>query len=278
MIIDGHHHVWTLARGDYDWPTPDLAIYRDYGLDDLRAVCGEVRGSVLVQATPTVAETAFLLQVAASSHGLVQGVVGWTDLAAADAVARITALAATPMLVGLRTMLQDMPENDRILDPAVAPALQAMAEAGLPLDLLIRAPQLTVIPRLGETFPALRMVIDHAAKPPIAAGRWQPWADDIARAAINPNVVCKLSGLVTEAPDWSVESLQPTVDHLLCCFGPERLMWGSDWPVVDLAGGYGRWMTATKALLGGRSTTEHSAIFGKTAARFYQLPGANAKG
>lgn len=272
MIIDAHHHVWQLGRGDHDWPTPDMAIYRDYTLPDLRAVYGDVAGTVLVQTTPTTAETAFMLQVAASSDGLVRGVVGWIDLAGADAANQIRLTTDTPLLVGLRPMLQSLPDPDWILKGGIAPALQAMAEIDLPLDLLIRADQLYLVPVLAGTFPALRMVIDHGAKPKISEGRFQPWADAIARAASHPQLCCKLSGLVTEAAaDWTVETLQPFVDHLLECFGPDRLMWGSDWPVVDLAGGYQSWFSATQNLLRRVSPSDRALIMGETAMSFYRL-------
>ena len=271
-MIDAHHHVWHLARGDYDWPTPDMPIYRDYGLGDLRAVCGDVRGTVLVQTAPTEAETEFMLQVAAGSGGLVRGVVGWTDLAAADAVEKVRMLAAKPGLVGLRPMLQGMADPDWILRPAVAPALNAMAEAGLALDLLIRTPQLGVVPLLAREHPPLRMVIDHAAKPQIRDGAFQPWADGIARAAAEPGVHCKLSGLITEAaPGWDAATLRPYTDHLLTCFGEGRLLWGSDWPVVTLAGGYGAWAAATQMLLGPLSAAGRALVMGGTAESFYRL-------
>ncbi len=271
-MIDAHHHVWRLARGDYGWLTPDMAIHRDYGLDDLRAVCGPVAGTVLVQAAPTSAETEFLLQVAAGSAGLVRGVVGWTDFSAPDAPARIRALAATPRLVGLRPMLQDLPDPGWILRPDCAPALRAMEETGLALDLLILTPQLGLVPPLAASHPGLRMVIDHAAKPPIRRGEFQPWADDIARAAALPGLHCKLSGLVTEAgADWDAGTLRPFTDHLLACFGPDRLIWGSDWPVMTLAADYARWLAATGLLLETLSDADRAGILGRTAAAFYRL-------
>jgi L-fuconolactonase len=272
VIVDAHHHVWSLARGDYDWLTADSPIHRDYGIDDLRPLLGDITATVLVQAAATEAETAFMLEVARGSGGLVRGVVGWTDLAAPDAPERVAALAADSMLVGLRPMLQDIAETEWILRPEVRLGLDAMAAAGLRLDVLARVRHLALIPDLAARHPDLPMVIDHAAKPAIAAGGFAPWASDIARVARETAVMCKLSGLTTEAaPEWGVEDLRPYVDHLLACFGPERLMWGSDWPVVDLAGGFARWREATLALLPGPARAE---VLGGTAARFYGLSGA----
>jgi L-fuconolactonase len=269
MRVDAHHHVWRLARGDYDWMTPDLPIHRDYGLDDLRPLLGDIGATILVQAAATEAETAYMLEVARGSAGLVRGVVGWTDLAAPDAAERVAALAEDPLLVGLRPMLQDIAETEWILRPEVQPGLAAMARAGLRLDVLARVRHLKLLPDLARRHPDLLMVIDHGAKPEIAAGRLEPWATDMAVAARETSAFCKFSGLATEArPDWTLADLQRYADHLLACFGTERLMWGSDWPVVDLAGGFSRWREAAVQLV---PEAAHDAVFGATAARFYGM-------
>ncbi|MGA3399238.1 MAG: amidohydrolase family protein [Acetobacteraceae bacterium] len=281
MRVDAHHHVWRLERGDYHWLTPNLPIHRDYGLQDLRPLLRDgcpgaldpgVTATVLVQAAPTEAETRFLLQVARDSDGLVRGVVGWADLAAADAPARIASLASDALLKGLRPMLHDIPDKEWILRPDAQPALAEIAARGLVFDALIRPPHLPVVLELARCHPTLRIVIDHGAKPAIAAGGMQPWAVDIARVARETQAVCKLSGLVTEAaPDWRVADLQPYVEHLLETFGPQRLMWGSDWPVVDLAGGYLRWRDATLRLLRHLPDAARDAVLGGTAATVYRL-------
>jgi len=268
-MIDAHHHVWQLARGDYTWMSPDLPIARDYTLADLRPLLGPITATILVQAAATEAETDFMLATARASATLVRGVVGWADLAAPDAPSRIAARAADPLLVGLRPMLQDIEDTRWILRPEVQPALAAMAAQGLRFDALIKPRHLPVIGELAQRHPTLPVVIDHAAKPDIAAGTFQPWASHMARLARETPWCCKVSGLVTEAaPGWSTGDLRPTIDHLLAEFGPARLMWGSDWPVVNLAGGYARWREATLALL---PTETHPAILGGTAARFYGL-------
>lgn len=273
--VDAHHHVWRLDRGDYGWLTPELApIYRDFALADLRphATAAGVGATVLVQAAPTRAETQFLLRVARDSGGLVRAVVGWADLAAADAIPALEALAADPLLKSIRPMLQDLPDPAWALRDDVVAALRVLPRLGLRFDALVKPPQLPAVLGVLERIPDLAVVIDHGAKPAIAEGVWQPWADLVAAAAGHPGAHCKLSGLVTEAgPDWTVDRLRPYVDHLLRCFGPRRLLWGSDWPVVELAGGYRRWVDATSALLDGHSATDREAILGRNAARFYGL-------
>jgi L-fuconolactonase len=267
VIVDAHHHVWRIARGDYGWLQPGSPIHRDYGLEDLRPLLGDVTATILVQAAATEAETAFMLETAAGSSGLVRGVVGWTDLADSDAPDHIHALATNGLLVGLRPMLQDIADTEWILCSAVQPALKAMETAGLTLDLLIQPRHLPFVPELAQRHPDLRMVIDHGAKPAIAERSLLPWAEHMRRVASDTGVFCKLSGLVTEArPDWKQDDLRLYVDHLLQCFGPDRLMWGSDWPVVDLAGGFTRWRETALALV---PNDMHGLVFGQTASSFY---------
>lgn len=269
MQVDAHHHVWQVARGDYHWMSPDLPIARDYGLGDLRPLLGSVTATILVQAAETEAETDFMLATARASGGLVRGVIGWVDLAAPTAPARIAARAADPLLRGLRPMLQDMEDTGWILRPEVQPALAAMASHGLRFDALIKPRHLPIIAELAQRHPALPVVIDHAAKPDIAARAFQPWAGHMSRLARDTPWCCKVSGLATEAaPGWQADDLRPHLDHLLAEFGPDRLMWGSDWPVVNLAGGYARWRDAALRLL---PSATHPAVLGGTAARFYGL-------
>jgi len=271
--IDAHHHFWRLSRGDYRWLTPALAaIHRDFALDDLvpwlrRAGIG---ATVLVQAAPTVAETEFLLDKAARSGGVVQGVVGWVDLASPNAIPTLERLARDRTLRGVRPMLQDLADPDWIARPDVRRTLSSLPTLGLRFDALVTPRELPALLRMLDQQPELAVVVDHGAKPPIAAGRREPWASLIAAVAAHPQVHCKLSGLATEAgPEWSADTLRPWVDHLLECFGPQRLLWGSDWPVVDLAGGYGRWLAATDALLAPLAAEDRAAILGGNATRFY---------
>jgi L-fuconolactonase len=278
--IDAHQHFWRLARGDYGWLTPELTpIYRDYGPADLTpllATAGIAR-TILVQAAPTEAETDYLLAVA-SAAPFVAGVVGWIDLEAADAPARVRRAAARPKLVGVRPMIHDIPDDGWMLRPALAPAFSAASEAGLVFDALVRPQHLPALAELTLRYPALRVVIDHAAKPDIA--RWRPgdaafrdWSARMAALAAR-GLACKLSGLVTEArPGWRPADLRPYVEIVLDAFGPDRVIWGSDWPVVERAGGYERWRRATDQLLRGLPEVSRAAILGRNAARVYRLPG-----
>ena len=272
MRIDAHHHLWTLARGDYGWLTPDLApIYRDFGLSDLRPLlsASRIEGTILVQAAPTEAETLFLLDIAERAE-LVRGVVGWTDFDAADAVTRIAALAERKLLVGLRPMVQDITDDDWLLRPALAPLLTAMTRHGLVFDALVLPRHLLRLLEVIDRHSDLQFVLDHCAKPHLASGDIAQWKRHIAEIARRPNMVCKLSGLVTEAKaDWQVADLRPAVEHALACFGPRRLLWGSDWPVVDLAGGYERWFAAAETLLAELSPADKADVFGGNAGRIY---------
>jgi L-fuconolactonase len=272
MRIDAHHHLWTLARGDYGWLTPDLApIYRDFRLSDLapHLSASSIEGTILVQAAPTEAETMFLLDIAENAEA-VRGVVGWTDFDAADGVARIDALAARNLLVGLRPMVQDIADDDWLLGSALAPLLTAMARCGLVFDALVLPRHLPRLLPVVVRHPDLQFVLDHCGKPLLATGEIATWQRDVALLAQHPNIVCKLSGLVTEAaPDWKIADLRAAVDHVLACFGPRRLLWGSDWPVVNLAGGYAKWFAATDALLADLSADAKADIFGGNAARIY---------
>jgi len=272
MRIDAHHHFWTLARGDYGWLTSALApIYRDFGPPDLapHLSAAGIEGTILVQAAPTEAETMFLLDIADNTE-LVCGVVGWTDFDAADALARIEALAARKLLVGLRPMVQDIADDDWLLGPALTPLLAAMARYGLVFDALVLPRHLPRLLRVVDRHPGLTFVLDHCGKPRLAIGEIAIWQRDVALLAERPNIVCKLSGLVTEAaPDWQVVDLRRAVDHVVKCFSPQRLLWGSDWPVVNLAGGYEKWFAATETLLADLSPDDKAAIFGGNAARIY---------
>lgn len=274
--IDAHQHYWRIARGDYGWLTPALGpIHRDFTPADLAPAlaAGAIDRTILVQAAPTLAETRFLLEVARDTPS-VAGVVGWADLAAPDAAGVVADLAHDPLLVGLRPMLHDLADPDWVLRPDLAPAFDAMVAGGLTFDALARPIHLSRLIELARRRPDLRIVVDHAAKPEIAQGRLDPWRADIAALARAPNVTVKLSGLVTEAaPDWTDRDLAPVVDHLLGCFGTDRLMFGSDWPVCLLAAPYARWLASAEALTAGVDAAGRAAIFGGTAARIYLARG-----
>lgn len=272
MNIDAHQHFWAVARADYGWLTPELApIYRDFGPDDLRPILNRARvdATIVVQAAPTEAETDYLLELA-SELDWVLGVVGWTDFKAENPSDRIGVLAERPKLVGLRPMLQDIADPGWILQAEVQPSLAAMAECGLVFDALVGARHLRNLAILTESHPDLTIVIDHAAKPAIASGEISGWASDMRLLGATTAVKCKLSGLLTEAGEhWTIADLRPYVDILLEAFGPARLIWGSDWPVLELAADYQRWRDVTHELLSDIGSEALAGILGLNACAIY---------
>ena len=275
LLIDAHQHFWSIARDDYGWLTPALApIYRDFGPGDLKPHLERwsISGTVLMQAAPTEAETEFLLDVAANASGMVRGVVGWTDLSAPDAPDWVQKMASNRMLRGLRPMIQSIPDPRWMLMPELEPGLRAMSECDLSFDALVKPEHLPFLCRFVDCHPDLRIVIDHGGKPDIANRVHSSWARDIRLLARETKVWCKLSGLVTEATaQWQRNDLKPYVDVLLEEFGAARLIWGSDWPVVNLAGGYDAWREATDRLLAGCPAEDRERILGGNASTFYRL-------
>jgi L-fuconolactonase len=271
-MIDAHQHFWRIDRGDYGWLTPALApIYRDFMPDDLAPLLARhgIGGTILVQAAPTVAETRFMLEIAHATP-FVRGVVGWVDFEAVDAVDMILELAADPLLVGLRPMVQDIADDDWLLRPSLESALAMMARRGLVFDALVLPRHLPRLKTVIERYPDLTVVVDHGSKPRIRDKQREPWASDLAAIAAMPGVACKLSGLVTEAAaDWQSSDVRPYTQHILNIFGPQRVMFGSDWPVVNLAGGYDRWRETALGLMAHLVAPERAAILGETARRIY---------
>jgi L-fuconolactonase len=274
MIIDSHMHVWALARGDYGWLTPDLApLYSDYAIDDVwpDASAGGVSQVILVQAAPTAAETDFLLTLAAGDTR-VAGVVGWVDLEAEAAPREIKRRAENSKVIGLRPMLPDLPDPDWILRDTVAPALTAMAEAGLVLDGLAEPRHLPVLTELARRFPKLHIILDHAGKPPIAGGDLSSWAADLDAFAAAPNTACKFSGLLTSAgPHTDDDSLAAAVSAMVHSFGPSRILWGGDWPFMRLNGEYAPWLAQSRRLADRLMGARQDPIWADTARRIYKL-------
>lgn len=276
-MIDAHFHCWQLDRGDYGWLTPALApIYRDVAVHEWaqHAQAHGITGGVLVQAAPTEAETHFLL-AQADANPQVLGVVGWVDMLAPDAPARIAQLARHPKLKGLRPMLQDIADPDWILQPALTPALQAMVHHGLVFDALVKPVHLRRVLALTQRYPQLRVVIDHGAKPSleVSLSEWAEGLRAIALATPAQQVACKLSGLWTELPpDSDSAALTPWSEVLLSVWGPHRLIWGSDWPVLNLAADYVRWRSWSVDFLRQRCSPEavHRVLEGN-ARQMYQL-------
>ncbi|MBK6737724.1 MAG: amidohydrolase family protein [Haliea sp.] len=275
MRIDSHQHFWSLQRGDYHWLTPALdTLYRDFLPPDLQPMlqAAGVQRTILVQAAASVAETEYLLSLA-GKHAFIAGVVGWVDMDdPTTALDDLRRLRENDSLLGVRPMIQDIADPDWMLRDHLMPVFEQLIASNLRFDALVLPAHLKNLRRLLDRHPRLACVIDHAAKPAIASASWQPWADDMAALAASTNCYCKLSGLLTEAgARTDDDALRPYVEHLLACFGAQRLMWGSDWPVLTLASRYGDWVQQSERLLQHLRVVEQAAIFGTTAKLFYGL-------
>jgi L-fuconolactonase len=272
MLIDAHQHFWRIADRAGQWPPPSLAaIHRDFlpqDLEPLLAAAG-IGGTVLVQTMESEADTAFMLDLAAR-HSFIKGVVGWTELKAHDAPSAIERLAGNKALKGFRPMLQDIAEDGWIADPALAPAVEAMIAHGLAFDALVLPRHLGPLLTFAERHPGLPIVIDHGAKPLIAEGRFTGWRAAMADLAALSHVSCKLSGLLTEAGGGRAEAVRPYAETILELFGPSRVIWGSDWPVLRLAGDHQAWFEQCRAIV---PPEHHAAVFGANAIAFYRLDG-----
>ncbi len=274
--VDVHHHVWPEPEPWMDSPEME-PIRRPYGVDDLEplAKAANVTATVLVQTQSSVEQTREFLAVAAGSE-LVAGVTGWLDLTAPDFGDQLSALRAEPdgrWLRGIRHQVQDEPDPEWLNRPDVRRGLRALWQPGMLYELLTKPPQLPAAVKTVAELPELPFVLDHCSKPLIASGELEPWAAQIRELGGFPNVTCKLSGLVTEADwaNWTVADLQPYVDVVLEAFGPDRVMFGSDWPVCLLASSYAGWVSAADQLTAELSESERAAVFGGTARRVYAL-------
>ena len=276
MIVDSHQHFWDLRRGDYTWLTPDAGVlYRSFLPEDLADSlrAHEIGATVLVQAAATEAETHFLLRLAAA-HPFIAGVVGWADFERPDVSAHVAALSAAGggKLKGLRPMIQDIPDPDWVARPAVDAAFRTIAAHDLVFDALVRPQHLAPLRERLLRHPTLRAVLDHAGKPDIAHGELDAWARDIERIARDTSACCKLSGLLTEAgAHWRTDMIVPYVAHVFACFGPERILWGSDWPVLTSVASYGDWLGVSRQLTGRFAPGREPDIFGANASGLYGL-------
>ncbi len=278
MRIDAHQHFWRPERADYGWLTPAKGLlYRAFGPADLEPLLRAARidRTVLVQAAPTEAETEYMLGIA-DATAWVAGVVGWLDLEALTFPERLDRFNAHPKFLGIRPMLQDLEDDRFILRAPVLTNLGYVASTGTPFDFLTFPRHLAHVASVLEQVPNLRAVVDHISKPAIAAGTLDPWRADIAAVAKFDGVCCKVSGMVTEADlaQWTRADLEPYVLHVLDVFGPDRLIYGSDWPVCLLAADYARVIGTLEDILAPRlSASEMAAVFGGNAARFYRIEG-----
>ncbi|MEZ6063112.1 MAG: amidohydrolase family protein [Planctomycetaceae bacterium] len=277
MRIDAHQHFWNLSLPfNYGWLRTDdhQAICRDYLPGDLKphlAATG-VQKSVFVQTQHDLDETRWALSLA-DENDFVAGIVGWVDLASDECADQLAEFSGHPKFVGIRHVTQDEPDDDFIVRPDVIQGLKVLQQHRVPFDLLFYAKHLKHAETLGRELPELPMVIDHLAKPKIKAGITAGWIDDLKAASKFPNIFCKLSGMVTEADwtNWRPADLRPYVDAALEAFGPDRCMFGSDWPVCELAATYEQVHGALEELSGDLSDSERDRIFGGTATEFYGL-------
>jgi L-fuconolactonase len=276
--VDAHHHFWDPGPDDYPWMTGELnAIRRRFGPDELASLLAPagIDRTILVQTQSSVDETRAFLETAVATP-FVAGVVGWVDLtdqSVGDVVFELLNGRGGERLVGIRHQVHDEPHRDWLRRDDVRRGIAAVGKAGLAYDLLLRPREMPAALDAVRSLPDVRFVIDHLAKPPIKAGVLEPWSDLLRPFGHEPNVWCKVSGLVTEADwqHWTPADLAPFVDIALETFGPDRLLAGSDWPVCLLAGSYRDVLDATRTVLAELSPAEHSAVFGRTAIEVYRL-------
>jgi len=273
--VDAHQHFWRYDPVEYGWIDGNLsALRRDFlplDLEPLMRRAG-IEACVAVQARQSLDETRWLLSLA-DRHPFIAGVVGWVDLQSKDVTRDLEALAAHPKLVGIRHIAQSEPDDRFLLRPAFLSGLERLEEFGLAYDVLIYSRHLPVAAELAQRLPRQRFVLDHLAKPDIRARERDVWARDLRALAEQPNVWAKLSGLITEADwaGWTPEDVHPYLDVAFECFGAERLMIGSDWPVCTVAGDYERTMAVVINYLAQRSSHERDAVLGGNAIRFWNL-------
>ena len=285
MVIDAHLHLWNTERLRYEWlqRPGNAAINRTFGFEDFRsrAAAAGVDRAVLVQADDTAADTEAMFEVAAA-HPEIAGVVAWVPLDRPDeAAAGLDQLGKRPGFAGIRNLIHDRPDPDWLLRPEVGEGLALLEQRGIPFDVISVLPRhLSHVPVLSERYPSLRMVLDHLSHPPLGGtdpvgpGSYTDvahWGELITAAARNPLVSAKISGLYPPDPDWTAGHIRHVVEFALELFGPDRLMFGSDWPVAELGGGYAKVRTELSSLFDQLSPAEREAVLGGTATRFYAL-------
>jgi L-fuconolactonase len=276
VVTDAHLHLWDVTRHRYEWleRPENSAIRRTFGYADFeaRASAAGVDRAVLVQAADDTADTDAMFAVA-RDHQRIAGVVGWVPLDRPDeAAAALERLAGRPKFAGIRTLIHDQPDPDWLLRPDVGEGLALLEQRGVPFDVIAVLPRhLEHVPVLSERYPRLRMVLDHLSHPPLGRGDWEPWRTLLRAAAANPLVYAKVSGLYPPGADWTAADIRPYAEFAIELFGPGRLMFGSDWPVAELSGGYQRVWAAIRQVLDGLPAVGQDAILGGTASAFYRL-------
>jgi L-fuconolactonase len=275
MIIDSHQHFWKYNPQNHGWITDDMsAIRRDFLPGDLKRIYDQNRidGCVAVQVDQTEEENEFLLGLT-EMHSFVRGIVGWVDFRAANIGERLTFYSAIPMIKGFRHIVQAEADPKFLLGVFFCRGIAELQQHKFTYDILVYANQLDQVADFVKKFPNQPFIIDHLAKPSIRDGSIKGWAIQMKSIAQHPNVYCKLSGMVTEADwnKWTYADLEPYMQTVLEAFGPQRLVYGSDWPVCLVASSYERQLAATKQFISRLSPSEQSAIMGENAVRFYHL-------
>lgn len=275
MRIDAHQHFWIYTPYEYGWIDDSMAALRcDFLPAHLKPELERngFDGSIAVQARQTLEETRWLLELA-SGTPYIRGVVGWVDLQSQQVRSQLEAFAQNPKLVGIRHIVQSEPDDRFLLRPDFLRGISTLAEFDLAYDILIYPRHLSVAAEFVSRFPSQRFVLDHLAKPPIKSGEVKSWAQGLQELAAFPNVFCKLSGLVTEAGwrHWKPEHFMPYLDRAFECFGPERLMIGSDWPVCTVAASYANTLDIVRNYISEHPPQVREAVLGGNAARFWKL-------
>ena len=273
--IDSHHHLWRYTEQDYGWIGPQMQVLqRDFLPEDLsrEMAAAQIHGAVAVQARQTIEETRWLLDLAEQS-AVLRGVVGWLPIVEGDLPAQLSELGNRTKLKGLRHVVQDEPDDNFILRDDFNLGIASLLGTGLVYDILIHERHLPQAAIFASRHPQQTFVLDHLAKPKIAAAEIEPWRTNLFALAAQPNVFCKLSGMVTEADwdTWTLDDLCPYLDAALAAFGPDRLMAGSDWPVCLLASGYTRWWDTLREWMKDFEVRHQEMILGDTAQRVYRL-------
>lgn len=276
MRIDAHQHYWRIERGDYGWITPEIPVlYRDFHPEDLEPLLKRHHfdGSIVVQAAPTIEETEFLLNLAANQASIL-GVVGWLDLFDLNHRRHFERFRQYEKFLGFRMMIQEMPDSSRILEEAFITALQGYAKEDVPVDILVLSSQLEHTVQMLHQVPDLRGVIDHIAKPRVRDMEMDNWLQAMKEIASFPNIYCKLSGLVTEGDhlNWKPQDFMPYIQQVLQLFGPDRVMFGSDWPVCLMAAEYDEVVQLLQEAMPVQwGKSEQNKLFGLNAKEFYKL-------
>jgi L-fuconolactonase len=272
--IDAHHHLWRYNAEEFDWINDEMRVLRrDFLPDELRSgmAAAHVNGTVAVQARQSLDETQWLLAQAASAPGIL-GIVGWLPIASPSLAQHLEEFSADPLLKGVRHVVQAEPLGF-LDDHAFNRGISLLKNTGLVYDILIFPHQIEEAIRFVDRHPQQSFVLDHIAKPRIAAGEIDLWSALIRELALRPHVACKISGMVTEADwvKWTAAQLQPYFEVVLEAFGPQRLMIGTDWPVLTVACGYAQWWNTVEQWIAPLTDNERRQILGGTAERVYKL-------